>query len=66
MKAPRHLEPKTCYLLSRLEGVPFSLLFMVPILHDLKDPKLWELWYIRSLITEKMQDLYHQPYYGLS
>ena len=28
------------------------------ILHHLKDPKLWELWYVPRLWV--MQDLYHQ------
>ena len=26
--------------------LPRNLLLMDKILHDLKDPKLWELWYI--------------------
>ena len=36
----------------RLSSVDWfvELLLMIKILHDLKDPKLWELWYI--------------PYYG--
>ena len=32
---------------------------MDKILHDLKDPKLWELWYIPLLWV--MQDFVHQP-----
>ena len=31
---------------------------MDKILHDPKDPKLWELWYIPL-----MQDFVHQPYH---
>ena len=34
---------------------------MILILHDLKDPKLWELWYVPYLFWV-MQDLHHQPY----
>ena len=33
---------------------------MIEILHDLKDPKLWELWYILR-IMDVMQDFDHQP-----
>ena len=33
-----------------------NLLLMMQILHYLKDPKLWELWYIPYY----MQDYYHQ------
>ena len=29
-----------------LEGVTVRVLLMIKILHYLKDPKLWELWYI--------------------
>ena len=29
-----------------LPGALAGLLLMISILHDLKDPKLWELWYI--------------------
>ena len=36
---------------------------MDKILHYLKDPKLWELWYIPELWV--MQDFVHQPYNGL-
>ena len=32
---------------------------MINILHYLKDPKLWESWYIPY--CGAMQDLYHQP-----
>ena len=35
---------------------------MILILHYLKDPELWELWYIPFLRV--MQDLYHHPYTG--
>ena len=31
-----------------LESVPLEVLLMIQILHDLKDPKLWEAWYIPS------------------
>ena len=30
----------------RVEGFKGFILFMDKILHDPKDPKLWELWYI--------------------
>ena len=33
---------------------------MIEILHYLKDPKLWDLWYLLNLLWV-MQDLYHQP-----
>ena len=35
------------------------LLLMIGILLYLKDPKLWELWFIPCLWV--MQDVYHQP-----
>ena len=35
---------------------------MDKILHDPKDPKLWELWYIPWV----MQDFVHQPYVARS
>ena len=37
---------------------------MDKILHDPKDPKLWELWYIPE--KREMQDFVHQPYGGLN
>ena len=37
-----------------------ALLLMIEILHDLKYPKLWELWYLPYYGV--MQDEYHQPY----
>ena len=46
-------------------GVPkierSKILLMIDILHYLKDPKLWELWYIPYYGL--LQDLYHQPYF---
>ena len=36
------------------------VLLMDKILHDPKDPKLWELWYIPY--NWVMQDFVHQPY----
>ena len=39
------------------------VLLMLAILHYLKDPKLWELWYIPSY-GYVVQGLYHQPYQG--
>ena len=37
---------------------------MIQILHYLKDPKLWELWYIAGKWV--MQDLYHPPYWRVN
>ena len=37
------------------------ILLMDKILHDPKDPKLWELWYIPYKWV--MQDFVHQPYH---
>ena len=51
--------------LIKTQGILFRLLYESPttvddiILRYLKDPKLWELWYIPGLWV--MQDLYHQP-----
>ena len=39
-----------------------TILLMDKILHDLKDSKLWELWYIPYIWV--MQDFVHQPYLG--
>ena len=41
---------------------PHRLLLMIEILHYLKDPKLWESWYI-PYYGYVVQDLYHQPYH---
>ena len=41
-----------------------KILLMIYILQYLKDPKLWELWYIPYYgLLWLMQDLYHEPYY---
>ena len=48
------------------QGIPIpkpilkEILFTIEILHYLKDPKLWELWYI-PCYEWVMQDIYPQP-----
>ena len=42
-------EPRRFAQLHQLQGLPSTLLILLlmdKILHDPKDPKLWELWYI--------------------